>query len=138
MSLQDEAKKTAETASVLVLDDDPLLLAYISLLLQSRNIAHITAVDNGVDALAHLDDPKQHFDLIISDLVMPAMDGFDFLWMLASRECHIPLIIISAQSEEVRQSATIVAKLKALRLIGNLEKPIVADDFFALLATIIT
>ncbi|MBR7799548.1 response regulator [Undibacterium fentianense] len=120
---------------VLVIDDDTMQLDYLSILLRSVGIQDIICAEDANLAVTHLDSLEKPIHLIICDLVMPTMDGFDFLWELAKRASQIPLIIVSAQAQEVRHSAALVAQLKSLNLIGELEKPIDRDQFFALIQT---
>lgn len=83
---------------ILVTDDDPLLLelAYSSLTSAGYQVTRAT---NGVEAAALLDQTE--FDLIISDLDMPQMDGFGLLEAVrSSRLCrHVPTIVITTHDE---------------------------------------
>lgn len=129
--------KAAADMRVLVVDDDPLQIAYVAALLKSLGVTQTTTADNGTEAVAVLDKQDHGLDLIISDLMMPTMDGFDFLWQLAYRQSQIPVIIMSAQSTEVIHSAELVAQLKFLKLIGSLEKPVSKERFFEMVKTLI-
>lgn len=122
---------------VLVVDDDPLQLAYVSALLKSLNITQVTTADNGTQAVDVLEQTNSGLDLIISDLMMPTMDGFDFLWQLAYRQSKIPVIIMSAQSSEVIHSAELVAQLKFLQLVGSLEKPVTKERFYEMVKNLL-
>lgn len=130
MSNSSVPQKAAADLRVLVVDDDPLQIGYVAALLKSLGIGNVVTADNGTEALTVLERPDHGLDLIISDLMMPTMDGFDFLWQLAYRQSQIPVIIMSAQSIEVIHSAELVAQLKFLKLIGSLEKPVSKDRFY--------
>ncbi len=127
-------QKAPAEMRVLVVDDDPLQLAYVVALLKALSITNVATADNGTAAIAVLDQPDHGLDLIISDLMMPTMDGFDFLWQLAYRQSNIPVIIMSAQTSEVIHSAELVAQLKFLRLVGSLQKPVAKETFFEMLS----
>jgi CheY-like chemotaxis protein len=78
---------------VLVVDDDSLLLETSSLILKQRGYEVRTALD-GFQALVELRRSKP--DLIISDLRMPNMSGFELLSIVRRRFPHIPVVAISA------------------------------------------
>ncbi|MFZ6798588.1 response regulator [Undibacterium sp. Di24W] len=118
---------------VLVIDDDPMQLEYIGVLLRSMGINDVFCAAEGSAALPYLDDATMPLDLIICDLLMPTMDGFDVLWQLAKRECKTPLIINSGQSANVLHSAVLVAHLKSLNLVGQLKKPTTPEQFIKLI-----
>ncbi|WMW79796.1 response regulator [Undibacterium cyanobacteriorum] len=123
-------QKAPAEMRVLVVDDDPLQLAYVAALLKALAITNVHTADNGTAAIEILDQADLPLDLIISDLMMPTMDGFDFLWQLAYRQSEIPVIIMSAQTSEVIHSAELVAQLKFLKLVGSLHKPVSKESFF--------
>ncbi|MBK9015422.1 MAG: response regulator [Saprospiraceae bacterium] len=102
--------------SILVVEDNPDLREYLRLLLSDYQV--FTA-ENGQAALDLLIDAggrqptavNRQPDLIISDLMMPVMDGFQFLEKLKSddRFRHLPVIILTAK-------VNIHSKLQALRI----------------------
>ena len=67
--------------TVLVVDDDPDILKFVSAALAKRNIAHVLA-ENGREALEALDDSV---DLILLDIMMPEIDGLEVLKKLAQK-----------------------------------------------------
>ena len=77
---------------VLLVDDDPLVRKLISGHLVAAGYVVWTAVD-GLDALGKLREGLP--DLIISDLVMPGMSGFELLDVVRIRFPQIPVILIS-------------------------------------------
>src|SRR5713101_6067917 len=65
-----------------------------------RQLGHsVTAVENGRSALALVEE--QDFDLILLDIMMPEMDGYEVLKRLQENPArkHIPVIMISAVDE---------------------------------------
>jgi response regulator RpfG family c-di-GMP phosphodiesterase len=83
-----------ERATVLVVDDTPANLSLLSNLLKEQY--HITVANNGLKAieLATSEPP----DLVLLDIMMPGMDGYETLNRIKSNEAlaHIPVIMISA------------------------------------------
>ena len=82
---------------ILLVEDDPSVAASVIDGLTNSGLS-ITHVDNGKDAIAHVE--KSHPDLILLDLGLPDMDGQDVCRTI--RQNHAtPIIILSARSEEV-------------------------------------
>ncbi|MDT8318044.1 MAG: sigma-54 dependent transcriptional regulator [bacterium] len=79
--------------SILLVDDEISILEPLEKILRSRGFDVKIAL-SGPDGLALFD--KYHFDLVISDLSMPGMDGLEFLAELKERRPDITLIIITA------------------------------------------
>ncbi len=110
-------------ARVLLCDDELMNRKVASKILTKEGHEVVEAV-NGKEAIELLD--SQSFDLILMDLMMPVMDGFEATRIIKStpRVQNIPLIVISALSE--RQNIT-----KALELGANeyLTKPFDIVEF---------
>ena len=79
---------------ILVVDDEPLIRETSALVLAEQGYEVRTAAD-GFAALVELRQALP--DVIISDLSMPNMSGFEFLSVVRRRFPHIPVIAISGQ-----------------------------------------
>jgi two-component system sensor histidine kinase/response regulator len=84
--------------TILVVEDDPSMLAIISFLLEDEGYKVVQATD-GLAGLSALKDGLP--DLIISDVMMPGMDGFDFYERLHARAewNRIPFIFLTAKGQ---------------------------------------
>jgi CheY-like chemotaxis protein len=84
---------------ILIVDDDPWILRMVSTLLEKKGYAIITASD-GEEGLIRADQSKP--DLIISDVMMPKMDGWTMVKALRSRPelAIIPVIFLTALGGE--------------------------------------
>ena len=84
--------------TVLVVEDDPEICAYLSEEL-SQNVAVVTAC-NGAQALRELEQ-NADITLVLSDVLMPGMDGFEFCRTIKSSPelSHLPVILLTALSE---------------------------------------
>lgn len=60
--------------SILLAEDDEAMRTYLARALENAGY-HVIAVDRGTEALPYLQ--SRHFDLLLSDIVMPEMDGIE-------------------------------------------------------------
>ncbi|XP_010275724.1 PREDICTED: two-component response regulator ORR24-like [Nelumbo nucifera] len=81
---------------VLAVDDDPTCLRLLDTLLR-RCQYNVTTTSQAITALKLLRENKNKFDLVISDVHMPDMDGFKLL-ELVGLEMDLPVIMLSANS----------------------------------------
>lgn len=120
------SSKKRDALRVLVVDDDPFQLEVIAEALRTLGVIDITTATSGDMALQAVMKANKSaaFDLMVSDLYMPGMDGFQFMDAVARSGFYTALIIVSGQSSEVVHSASLVAQLRRFRLLGTLSKPI--------------
>jgi CheY-like chemotaxis protein len=88
------AKAPAPLAHILFVDDDPVLRQLTPGLLQFAGYS-VHVAENGIEALRRIKERVP--DLIISDLRMPKMSGFEFLSIVRRRFPQLPLIAISGE-----------------------------------------
>ena len=82
--------------NVLVVDDDHEVLETLAEILAELRLQPVTAAD-GVEALEQL--KTRQIDLIITDLMMPNMDGFALIEQTRKMEMNIPIAVISGYGE---------------------------------------
>lgn len=104
-------------ARILVVDDESPIRFLIHKVLESAGHTVFDAI-SGPDALNMLTTHDNQFDMIVLDLLMPHMDGFEFLTILRRQPCHIPVIIVSAQ-----WNADTISKALERAVSGHLRKP---------------
>ena len=97
----EEETEAVAGARILVTDDDPEMRGITALILESQGYEVRTAQD-GEEALAKVEEEEP--DLLVLDLLMPNMDGFEVCKRLEERRGRggkrIPVIILSAVREE--------------------------------------
>lgn len=86
------------TGSILIVDDTPIVRKTLNFALTKAG-HDVTEATDGMDAIAHL--WAQSFDLILLDVEMPRMNGYQVLQKLKSdvHFANIPVIVISANEE---------------------------------------
>ncbi|XP_058728628.1 two-component response regulator ARR12-like isoform X2 [Vicia villosa] len=82
---------------VLAVDDDRTCLMILKKLLLKCQY-HVTTAENAIDALNLLRENKKNFDLVISNVHMPDMDGFKLLELIGL-EMDLPVIMFSANDD---------------------------------------
>ncbi len=85
--------KVQSAASILVADDEKNTREALEAILKGEDY-HVTAAEDGKKALSLA--KTQHFDLIITDLEMPGMNGLVLLRTLKERGITTTVIVISA------------------------------------------
>src|SRR5512136_512874 len=92
---------TNETGSILIVEDDPINRILLSTCLREEGHTIRTA-ENGRQALDLLN--SEHFDLVLLDLLMPEMDGFELLNRIKARPDLRNLLVIVVSGEEDMKS----------------------------------
>ena len=79
---------------ILVVDDDKNTRTLMKLVLEGDNYSVLTAC-NGEDALAVMD--SNHVDLVVLDVMMPEMDGYQLTRALRESNNNLPILMVSAK-----------------------------------------
>jgi two-component system, chemotaxis family, chemotaxis protein CheY len=109
--------------AALVVEDSPTMRQLIVFALRRLQSLKVTEADDGVDALRKLQAGK--FDILITDINMPIMDGLKLVSLVRKDETHkdIPIVIITTEgAQEDRQRAL------ALGANAYITKPIQAPQ----------
>jgi CheY-like chemotaxis protein len=93
---------------VLIVDDAPQLRELLSVALTEAGF-DVQEAQDGVDALAKLRGPTPN--VIISDLQMPRMAGPEFISVVRHRFPHIPVVVLSGETQSYHLSQEIMADL---------------------------
>jgi len=109
--------------TALVVEDSPTMRQLIVFALKRLQSLKVTEADDGVDALKKLQTAK--FDILITDINMPIMDGLKLVGLVRKDATHkdIPIVIITTEgAQEDRQRAL------ALGANAYITKPIQAPQ----------
>ena len=87
--------------TILVIDDSPTVVKFVSFSLRTQGYNVMTACD-GMDAIEKLSATGTDVALIITDLNMPNLDGFSLIRTLRESERHArtPIVILTSQDGE--------------------------------------
>jgi CheY-like chemotaxis protein len=117
---------------VLVLDDDPLLLEMMREMLAACVPNTVVLETEARNALQHLAQSMP--DVLICDLMMPEMDGIEFLQAAAAQGYQGKVILISALEDGVREAAGELARALGLQVAGSFRKPLEQNQLHTALA----
>ena len=79
---------------ILVVDDDKNTRMFFRAVLENAGYTVSCAI-NGEDALQVMD--TTHIDLVVLDVMMPQMDGYEFTRLLRESQNHLPILMVSAK-----------------------------------------
>jgi two-component system CheB/CheR fusion protein len=113
---------------VLLVDDDPDCLAVTEELLQHEGLA-VTPARSGAEALTRLDE--QPYDVLLCDIGMPEMSGWEVAHEARIRQPRLPIYMVTGWASEFAAEDT-----RRQSVDGVLGKPLDLDDLRGLLARI--
>ena len=116
--------------SVLIIDDDKKLCALMKKCVEQENLSAVVA-HGGLEGLRLLEKNKDTCSLIILDVMMPDMNGFQVLQKIREKN-NVPVLMLTAKSDEED-------KVSGLRLGADdyLTKPFDMDELIARIASLI-
>ncbi|MFY9243870.1 MAG: response regulator [Polaribacter sp.] len=113
--------------SILLVDDDQIeRLKFKKACKKIKFVKSIEEAQNGKQALTLLNDHYDSFDIIISDLNMPKMNGFEFLIELKKNDNYknIPIVIMSTS-----ESQSDIKRCLEIGISGYITKPIKYSEY---------
>lgn len=81
-----------------MVDNEPLIVKMVALVLRDMGITNIYKAYNGAEALDHFTGGINVIDLVVCDWVMPEMDGLEFLGQLRALHFETPFIMLTSQT----------------------------------------
>lgn len=99
--------------NILIVDDSKTVRNLVAFIMKKEGFK-VTVAEDGLDGLEKLYGSDQ-FDLIISDVNMPRMDGFTFIRTVREQEAYrdIPIMVLSTEGQEkdIQQGLNLGANL---------------------------
>jgi len=114
---RDQISQASPCASVLVVDDEPALCNAIRMILELDGY-HVDMATNGADAVTQA--VEAHPAVVLLDLCMPGMDGWQTQHLLRERVPEVPVVFMTAGDKVWREAASHQAA-------GGLRKPFDVD-----------
>jgi len=108
--------------SILIVEDHPFQHLYLQNLFSELGDFDLACAKDGEEALDCL--KQRDFDLVLTDLLMPGMDGVQFIQGLAAQRSRPALAIMSAASRRMLMGASLVASNLQVKVIGLISKPV--------------
>jgi len=106
---------------ILVVDDDKNTRMYFEAVLQNNGYT-VSVARNGQEALDVMD--KEHIDLVVLDIMMPKMDGYELTRTLRESDNNLPILMVSAKQLPVDKN-----KGFAVGTDDYMTKPVNQDEF---------
>lgn len=118
--------------SILIVDDSRLIRDLVAYALEMAGYSDITLAEDGLDGLEKAE--KRPFDLILTDINMPRLNGLDFCKALRTKESYatVPIIVLTTES-----SAEMREKGKSAGASAWLVKPFVPNDLLYVVETLL-
>ena len=121
-------------ARILIIDDDKPFRVMLRIVLENAGYKDITEAENGYIGMKLI--RKNPFDLVITDILMPEMDGVDVIRALRRRGSAPPILAISGGASSLHGDLLNAAiKLGAQR---TLLKPFTSEAFLNMVADLLT
>jgi DNA-binding NtrC family response regulator len=79
---------------ILVVDDEPNMLRLLKTILMDKTGYEVTTTNNPLEVSKLLQDG--HYDLVVTDLKMPLVDGIDLIGIVKNIDAIMPIIVITA------------------------------------------
>ena len=114
-----EVRRWTSELNILVVEDDEVLRESFQQLL-SYLFAEVDAAVDGQDALDQL--AEKNYDIVLTDLRMPRMSGFQLLQEIRQQSPQQPIVVISAYEDEVLRRELVVYK------VHYLSKPVILEE----------
>ena len=98
ISKESEVDVAVPNVSVVVIDDDPLQLSMMKAMLQHPSLS-VTTCNHPDELFIHLQ--QQRYDVIITDIQMPAMNGIELIGKIKEMPCarNVPVVAMTARSD---------------------------------------
>jgi len=98
----EDQDKTVKSKNILIVDDSATIRKLVGLTLKFKQY-HVTTANDGKQAWDKLQ--KKNFDMVIIDILMPTMDGFQLLAKIKNDEKlkNVPSVLLTTEGDEANK-----------------------------------
>lgn len=126
--VKESASASIEGLSVLLVEDNELNMEIAKFIIENEG-ARVTCATNGKEAVDIYKNAPESFDIILMDIMMPEMDGYEATRMIREMDLNIPIVAMTA-------NAFMEDKMKAKKagMNAHLSKPLDKDKLICVIA----
>ncbi|MBP6503892.1 MAG: EAL domain-containing protein [Rhodoferax sp.] len=119
--------------SVLVVDDDPVVLLQMQQMLAGIGVGRVQTARDGAQAILCMAGSATPVDVVVCDLNMPEMDGVEMIRRFGQSGFRGGLVLMSGADEQLLATVGNLAQLQGLSVLGKVQKPATPQQMRALL-----
>src|SRR5216117_2167536 len=131
-----ESKKNNPPPRIMIVDDESDILSVIKRGLESKNDFRVETFSKGDEAINNFQNhPPKYYDLVITDIRMPKMNGFELYRHIKEKNPSMKIAFITAfeiNKEEFNKVMT------SVNVIDFISKPLSISNLIAKLKTMLT
>jgi EAL domain-containing protein (putative c-di-GMP-specific phosphodiesterase class I) len=120
--------------SLLIVDDDPVVLQQMAAMLTSLGVKEVLTASDGLDALKLLSERNGNLEALVCDLSMPTMDGVELIRLFGRTGYQGGVVLMSGADEKLLNTAGKLADLQGLLVLGQVQKPVTPAQMVGLLS----
>ncbi|MGB8024206.1 MAG: response regulator [Nitrososphaeraceae archaeon] len=128
-------ESASNSKGILVLDDDFDIVSIIKISLQKRRF-NVFAFTDPFLALEHFELNSKDYGLVLSDVRMPGMPGFEFIRRVREMEPNVKILLMSAF--EISDSEFSRALPSAIKIDGFVQKPVSPKELVKIIKDTLT
>ena len=110
---------------ILVVEDHAFQRTLLEQMLRALGAQQVRTVANGKEALRLL-SAGERYDIVITDLMMPEVDGIELIPALRKLALPVAVVLASVDAASL-EIAAVIARAQGLRVLGTIEKPLTPD-----------
>lgn len=131
--ITDVSHKKLQGLKVLIVDDDDSIQQQLKNSFAQLGIQNCQFECSAAAAMSNMVQQQRSYDLVVTDLNMPNVDGITFMRFLSKIDYHGGLMVISDEDRRLLNSVVQLGNAQHLNIVGALQKPIDQTEFFQLL-----